>query len=189
MVGRIFTIPNQISLLRLFFVPFFAIFTLDGHFDYALALAVLAAASDFVDGWVARQFKQQSTLGVALDPLADKILMGAACVVLSWSGLLPWWLTTLVLIRDGAILTAALLVTFVSGYRPLPPTPVGKVSTCGQLAAVLAAVGWKAHCFFITPILAQICIYLAGALTLISGIHYLAIGRQRLVSRPGKQPL
>jgi cardiolipin synthase (CMP-forming) len=189
MLRRALTIPNQISLLRLIFVPFFAILTIEERFNLALALAVLAAASDFVDGWVARRFKQQSRLGVALDPLADKILMGAAYIVLSWIGLMPWWLTALVLIRDGGILTGALLVTFVSGYRPLPPTPAGKASTCGQLAAVLAAVAWKAQFPFITPGVVQTCVYLAAALTVVSGLHYLAVSRQRLVSRPGKQPL
>jgi cardiolipin synthase (CMP-forming) len=189
MSGRIFTVPNQISLLRLVFVPFFAIFTVEGRFDYALALAVLAAASDFVDGWVARRFKQQSALGVALDPVADKVLMGAAYIVLSWGGLLPWWLTALVLIRDGGILGGALLAMLVSGYRPLPPTPAGKASTCGQLAAVLAAVGCRARFPFTGPVLVRACIYLAGALTIISGIHYLAVSRQRLVRRPRNQLL
>ncbi|MGH9444979.1 MAG: CDP-alcohol phosphatidyltransferase family protein [Terriglobia bacterium] len=189
MLDRTFTIPNQVSLLRLVFVPFFTMLVLEERFDLALALAVLAAASDFVDGWVARRFKQRSALGAALDPMADKVLMGAAYIVLSCSGLLPWWLTALVLIRDGGILGGAVLVIFVGGYRPLLPTATGKASTCGQLAAVLAAVGCKAQVPFITPLLVQICVYLAGALTIISGLHYLAVSRQRLVSRPGKQLL
>jgi cardiolipin synthase (CMP-forming) len=187
MVGRTFTIPNQVTLLRLIFVPFFAVFTLDGHYDYALVLALLAALSDFVDGWIARRFHQQSSLGIALDPVADKVLMGAAYIVMSLCGLLPWWLTSLVLLRDGGILTGAVLVILFSGYRPLPPTYAGKASTVGQLAAVLAAIGWKAQFPFVSPILVQVCTYIAGALTIISGMHYLITWRERTLRRPGSQ--
>jgi cardiolipin synthase len=184
MFGRMFTIPNQITLLRLIFVPFFAFLTLHGRYDYALALAVLAAASDFADGWVARTFHQQSSLGIALDPVADKVLMGAAYIVMSVCGLLPWWLTFLVLIRDAGILGGALLAILFSGYRPLPPTYAGKASTVGQLAAVVAAIAWKAELPYISPVLVEACIYVAAALTIISGLHYLITGRQRLIRRP-----
>lgn len=187
MSGRTFTIPNQVTLLRLIFVPFFTIFTLNGHYDYALVLAVLAALSDFVDGWIARTFHQQSQLGIALDPVADKILISAAYVVTSLVGLLPWWLTALVLLRDGGILAGAVLVILFSGYRPLPPTYAGKASTASQLAAVLAAIAWKAQVPLIGPTLIQICTYIAAALTIISGMHYLVTWRQRTVRRPGNQ--
>jgi cardiolipin synthase (CMP-forming) len=181
-----FSIPNQITALRLIFVPFFALVTLEGHYDYALVLAVLAAFSDFADGWVARTFHQQSSLGVALDPVADKILMGSAYVVMSICGLLPWWLTSLVLIRDGGILCGALLVILLAGYRPLPPTYAGKASTSAQLAAVVAAIAWKAEFPLFGPDAVEVCIYIAAALTIISGIHYLLTLRQRLVRRPAR---
>ena len=184
MVGRLFTLANQITLLRLVFVPFFAWFTLEGRYDYALVVAILAAVSDFADGWVARAFHQQSSLGVALDPVADKILMGSAYLVMSLCGLLPWWLTSLVLIRDGGILAGALLVILFAGYRPLPPTYAGKASTSAQLAAVVVSIAWKADFSFIGPVLVEVCVYIAGALTIVSGIHYLATLRQRLIRRP-----
>jgi cardiolipin synthase (CMP-forming) len=187
MSERTFTIANQVSLLRLIFVPFFTVLTLDGRYDYAFVLAMLAAISDFVDGWVARTFHQQSALGIALDPVADKVLMGAAYIVMSLSGLLPWWLTTLVLLRDGGILAGALLVIVFAGYRPLPPTYAGKASTVGQFAAVVAALAWKAQFPLVSLTVVQICIYIAGALTLISGMHYLITWRQRTVRRPGNQ--
>jgi cardiolipin synthase len=189
MSGRTFTIPNQVTLLRLIFVPFFAVFTLGGRYDYALVVALLAAASDFADGWIARNFHQQSSLGMALDPIADKVLMGAAYIVMSICGLMPWWLTSLVLFRDGGIIAGAMLLIVFSGYRPLPPTYAGKVSTVSQLAAVLAAIGWKAQLPFISPTLVQVCIYLAGGLTVISGMHYLVTWRQRTIGHPGRQLL
>jgi cardiolipin synthase (CMP-forming) len=187
MSERIFTIPNQLTLLRLIFVPFFAVLTLDGRYDYALVLAVLAALSDFVDGWIARRFHQQSSLGIALDPIADKVLMGAAYIVMSLCGLLPWWLTFLVLLRDGGILAGAVLVILFSGYRPLPPTYAGKASTVGQLAAVVAAIAWRDQVPFIGLTVVQVCIYIAAVLTIVSGMHYLITWRQRTVRRPGNQ--
>jgi cardiolipin synthase (CMP-forming) len=189
MSERTFTIPNQLSLVRLLFVPFFAVVTLDGRYDYAFVLAMLAALSDFLDGWVARTFHQQSALGIALDPVADKVLMGSAYIVMSLCGLLPWWLTSLVLVRDGGILVGALLVIVFWGYRPLPPTYAGKASTVGQFAAVVAAIAYKAQFPWIGPILVEICIYIAAALTVISGMHYLITCRQRTVRRPGDQLL
>ncbi|HTV56033.1 MAG TPA: CDP-alcohol phosphatidyltransferase family protein [Terriglobia bacterium] len=187
MSERTFTIPNQVSLLRLIFVPFFTLVTLDGRYDWAFVLAMLAATSDFVDGWIARTFHQQSVLGVALDPVADKVLMGAAYIVMSLCGLLPWWLTSLVVLRDGGILAGALLVILFAGYRPLPPTYAGKASTVGQFAAVAAAIGWKAQFPLMSVTVVEACIYLAGALTIISGMHYLITWRQRIVRRPGSQ--
>jgi cardiolipin synthase len=189
MSERTFTIPNQVSLLRLIFVPFFAILTIDGRYDYAFVLGMLAALSDFADGWVARTFRQQSALGIALDPVADKVLMGSAYIVMSLCGLLPWWLTSLVLLRDGGILAGALLVIVFSGYRPLPPTYAGKASTVSQFAAVVAALACKAQFPLIGPTVVQICIYIAGALTVVSGMHYLITWRQRTVGRPGNQLL
>jgi cardiolipin synthase (CMP-forming) len=186
MSERPITLASQITLLRIVLVPVFVVLILEGRYGPALVVAIVASVSDLVDGWVARAFKQRSRLGVAFDPLADKILMTAAYLVLSLCGLLPWWLTALVLLRDGGILLGALFGIMVSGYRPLPPTVAGKASTASQVAAFLAVVAWKAH-FLITPPVVETCIYLAGTLTVISGIHYLMLMRQRLVRRAGDQ--
>ena len=77
-----------------------------------------AALSDVLDGIVARLLKQESALGVALDPIADKILMTTGYLTLSFRGALPWGLTIIVLSRDVAILATALLICLVAGYRP-----------------------------------------------------------------------
>lgn len=186
MLERRFTLANQITLLRLIFVPFFVLLVLGGRYGSALTLGALAAVSDFFDGWVARTFHQQSSLGVALDPVADKILMGAGYIATSLCGILPWWLTALVLLRDIGIVAGALFVIFFAGYRPLPPTYAGKASTVAQLCAVLSAVAWKAQFPLIGPSFVEICIYAAGALTIISGIHYLACWRQRVIGHPSQ---
>ncbi|MGH9359816.1 MAG: CDP-alcohol phosphatidyltransferase family protein [Terriglobia bacterium] len=179
MSGRALTVANQITTLRLIFVPLFAILTINGHYRASLGVLALAAASDVIDGTIARWFHQQSSLGMVLDPFADKLLITTAYLVLSFRGALPWWLTILVLSRDAGIVVTAMLISLVSGYRPFPPTMLGKASTVAQVAAVLIAVSWKAQVRFVTPRVVLGFIYLAAALTILSGIHYLIIARQR----------
>ena len=188
MSGRTFTVANQITMLRLIFVPLFAILTINAHYGGALAVLAVAATSDVVDGLVARWFHQQSSLGIALDPVADKLLMSTAYLILSFRGALPWWLTIIVLSRDAGIVVMAVLISLVSGFRPFPPTLLGKASTAAQVAAVLAAVSGLAHVEFVSPGVIRTFVYLAGALTVASGIHYLIVGRQRFDQRSEDRP-
>src|SRR5215467_9772356 len=110
MTTRILTPSNQITLLRLVFVPVFAILVLQQHNRAALLVLGVAALSDLLDGTVARLLKQESGLGVALDPIADKILMTTGYLALAFSGALPWWLTIVVLVRDAAIVATVLVI-------------------------------------------------------------------------------
>lgn len=183
MPDRAFTVANQITALRLVCAPLFVVLLVAGRYEAALGVLILAAVSDVADGFVARAFHQRSSMGVALDPIADKLLMITACVALSARGALPWWLTFLVVCRDVAILGAAAFVTVFSGYRALPPTLVGKASTASQLAAILTAAGYEAQVWLVSKPMLEFFVYLAGVLTVISGIHYFIIGRQRLESR------
>src|SRR3972149_6866585 len=100
MASRVLTPANQITILRLVFIPLFAILVIERKYGWALAVLSAAAVSDVVDGAVARIFHQESPLGVALDPIADKILTTTAYLVLAFRDVLPWWLTILVLSRD-----------------------------------------------------------------------------------------
>jgi len=179
MTNRILTPSNQITLLRLVFVPVFAYFVLDRHYDAALAVLTAAALSDILDGTVARLLKQESALGVALDPIADKILMTTAYLTLSFRGALPWWLTVVVLSRDAAIVATALLISLVAGYRPFHPSLLGKVSTAAQVATLFAAVSFRARVPYITHELVAFFIYCAATFTVASAIHYALVVRNR----------
>ena len=150
MTTRILTPSNQITLLRLVFVPVFAILVLERHYRAALAVLLVAALSDVLDGIVARLLKQESALGVALDPIADKILMTTGYLTLSFRGALPWWLTIIVLSRDVAIIATALLICLVAGYRPFHPSLLGKASTAAQVATLFLAVCRQARVPYIT---------------------------------------
>jgi cardiolipin synthase (CMP-forming) len=173
MVSRTLTLANQITILRLVFVPLFAILVVHGHYTGALIVLGAAGVSDGIDGLVARVYRQQSPLGVALDPIADKILLTTAYLTLAFRGALPWWLTIVVISRDVAILTTVLVISLVSGYHPFPPSWLGKASTCVQLITVSVALGAVAGVPFISSLLVQALVYATAVLTLSSGFHYL----------------
>ncbi|MBZ5544625.1 MAG: CDP-alcohol phosphatidyltransferase family protein [Acidobacteriia bacterium] len=179
MSSRVLTPANQITILRLVFVPVFAILVIDRNYGWALGVLALAAVSDVVDGTVARILHQESPLGVALDPIADKLLMTTAYLVLAFREVLPWWLTILVLSRDVAIVMTAALISLVAGYRPFRPTILGKASTTLQVITIFFAVGHQAGIPLASGLVLQICIYLAAGITVASGVHYLVVVRHR----------
>jgi cardiolipin synthase len=179
MATRILTPSNQITLLRLVFVPVFAILVMDRHYRAALAVLTAAALSDVLDGTVARLLKQESPLGVALDPIADKLLMITAYITLAFRGALPWWLTIIVLSRDVAIIMTALVISLVAGYRPFYPSLLGKASTAAQMTTIFLVVSRQARVPYIAADVVTFFTYLTAALTLASGVHYVFVLRQR----------
>ena len=186
MASRTLTTANQITILRLIFVPLFANLVVEGHFKGALAVLAAAAVSDLVDGTVARVYHQESPLGVALDPIADKILMTTAYLILSFRAILPWWLTILVLSRDAAILVTAAVISLVAGYRPFRPTLLGKASTAVQVATVFVAVAVEARLPLATVRVLKAFMYAAAALTVASALHYLVVARNRFAHPSGE---
>ena len=179
MASRVLTTANQITILRLAFVPVFAILVVGKHDVGALAVMAAAAFSDILDGTVARAFRQVSPLGVALDPITDKVLLSTAFVTLSYRGGLPWWLTIMVLSRDAVILITALLIILVAGYRPFHPTALGKASTVIQSITIFAALCLMAKVPWVTGAVVKFWIFLAAGITVASGLHYLAVVQKR----------
>lgn len=188
MSTRILTVSNQITLLRLVFVPVFAILIMERHYRAALAVLMAAALSDILDGTVARLLKQESALGVALDPIADKLLMITGYITLAFRGAIPWWLTIIVLSRDVAIIMTAALISLVAGYRPFHPSLLGKASTVAQVGTLFAAVCRRARVPYFTAEVVTGCIYLAAAMTLASAVHYALVVRQRYGRREAEVP-
>ncbi len=183
MTSRVFSAANQITTLRLVFVPVFAILALADQFRFAFGVLVLAAVSDAIDGAVARRTGQITPVGVALDPIADKVLMTTAFIILSCLSALPWWLTIMVVSRDAGILLTALLISLVAGYRPFHPTMLGKASTVAQVTTVMAAMarlGWPS---WVAEDWLETLVYLAAFFTVASALHYLLVVRQRYAER------
>jgi cardiolipin synthase len=138
--SRIFTVPNQLTILRLGFLPFFIISIHYSRYEWALGLFIAAGISDGLDGLLARGLNQKTPLGAYLDPIADKLLMMSSYFVLALHGKIAWWVSILVLGRDVIFLAviAAILVTV--GYRPFPPSIWGKLTTTFEILLVLVVI-------------------------------------------------
>lgn len=130
MQGRVLTIPNVLSVIRLVLLPVFAYLLLERQsYGPALAILIFSGASDWADGKIARLVANQSSrLGELLDPLVDRIYMVAVPVVLALAGVVPWWLVAVLLGRD-VLLAATLPVLRGRGVTALPVTYIGKAAT------------------------------------------------------------
>jgi len=169
------TLPNLLSVCRLGLVPIFIIAVVDGRSLEALIIMGIAGLTDALDGYIARYLHQQSLLGSYLDPVADKLLMTAAYVVLTVPGLtegitIPVWVTVLVITRDVAILGLALILYLTVGIRRFPPTLTSKLTTVFQVAAILMVL--ITGIFPVAVPAGWLILVLAAALTVVSGLQY-----------------
>lgn len=186
MQGPIWTVPNQITFLRLGFLPFFLILMSYEKYKWALLVLVVAGFSDGIDGLIARKFNQRSSLGAYLDPIADKLLLSSSFVVLAFKKQLAWWLTILVLSRDVLILIVAVVIILVSGYRPFPPSIYGKFTTFFQIVLVFTVVLHAAYPEFPLAHVIRLLIYLVSALCVFTGLHYSFTVARRLNAPPAR---
>ena len=140
----IFTVANQLTMVRMALVPVFVLLVLGREFNWALVVFVVAGLTDALDGWVARHTGQSTRLGQMLDPVADKLLTGSAYVLLTWSSAvscpLPAWLTVTLLFRDGMLIVAVVIVNLTVGPRAFAPSWLGKASTVLIIATGGAAL-------------------------------------------------
>jgi cardiolipin synthase (CMP-forming) len=184
MSTRTLTPADQITILRLIFIPLFAILEVEGNFRWALAVLAIAMISDSLDGVLARLLHQESPVGIALDPIADKLLMATAFILLAFKGALPWWITIVVLSRDVALVITALLITLVAGYRPFRPSLLGKASTFFQMLTIFAAVYSQARITPGTHFAVHLAVYFTLGFTLASAFHYLVTVQKRIATHP-----
>jgi cardiolipin synthase len=132
---------------------------------------VLAGLSDLADGLIARLYHQKSPLGAYLDPMADKLLMAAAFVALGIARIIPSWLTVVVLSRDVILVLGVLILRLADYPLVIRPSLWGKCTTTTQILTVLLVLVGK---LWPLPVgLLPGCFYLTGALTVISGVHYI----------------
>jgi cardiolipin synthase len=126
---RVLTIPNALSVLRLFGVPLFLWLLLGPHaYGWAILVLFLSGFTDWADGVIARRLNQTSALGALLDPLADRLYILATLTGLVLRGIIPLWLAVLIVGRD-VILTGALAVIRRYGYAPFAVHYLGKAAT------------------------------------------------------------
>ena len=176
--------PNLISLFRLALVPAFivAVCDLNDRFHIAFAMLLVMTASDALDGIIARRFGQKTRIGAFLDPLADKVLMTSAFLVLSAPEVvgaprvpIPAWLAVIVIGRDVFISLGAGVIRFVTGRIDPSPSAVGKATTFMQFATIYLVLLSDRF-----PQIVVIAFVSTAAVTCASGLDYLAVGWRKL---------
>ena len=180
MRSQLLTAPNQITLLRLIFIPFVIITVLDGNWPWALGLLIAAGLSDALDGLLARTLHQQTLLGQYLDPIADKLLLSSLFLVLSVVKKIPWKYTVLVFSRDVCIVATAVVLYATVGFRDFRPSIFGKINTVCQIAAVFFVILAQVVTLPTVLFLQRSFLYATFTFTLVSGIHYILLTGHRL---------
>lgn len=177
---KIITIPNLLTFMRMGLIPLFAILLAYHQSGWALLVFTIAGVSDGVDGFIARRFKQESELGTFLDPIADKLLMTTAFVMLTIPSVMgtgrflpvPFWVTATVIGRDVMILVVAGSIALLTGFRGFKPSWLGKASTFVQVVAVImilfAAAYPDLRGFYLPTVYTT-----TAAFAVFSGIHYI----------------
>jgi cardiolipin synthase len=177
------TLPNLITLIRIVLIPIFVSVLLyyretgNEHFRWlAIVIFAVAVLSDAIDGFIARVKKEKTLLGSFLDPLADKLLIITAVIVLSIQignlPKLPIWFPVLVISRDSIIVIGALLIHILAGKVTPQPSVSGKVTTFFQMLTIV----W---------VLVDVPLYIiplgaAAIFTFISGVEYILMGMKQL---------
>lgn len=183
MSSNILTIPNLLTFLRMALIPVFAILLVYERFGWALVVFFIAGISDGIDGFVARRFNQQTELGTILDPIADKLLMTTAFIILALPGIFPVephlrhlpvkpWVAFAVIGRDILIIVVAAAIFITTDFRGFRPSWLGKASTVVQIFAVIliliAAVFPSLQGFYLPAVYTTVV-----AFAVFSGIHYI----------------
>ena len=167
-------VPNFLTILRILSIPVFVIFLLYDHFFVALLIFIGAGITDGLDGWIARVFNQRTTIGSYLDPIADKLILTTSFIVLAVLGIIPSWLTVIVIARDVIILLGVLILQLTSHKVEIKPIFMGKASTVMQLVTVAWAL--------VTPFsmvmksIFPAIIWVTAGLTALSGLLNIYIG-------------
>jgi cardiolipin synthase len=178
--SKLLSAPNQLTLLRMVFLPFIVNSLVDNHYRTAMILFVLAGLSDGLDGFLARTLHQQSMLGQYLDPIADKLLLSTMFMVLSILHKIPWKFTVLVFSRDVSILGVGTVLYAIAGLRDFRPSIFGKANTLAQVVTVVFVM-----LMVIYPARWVYLVRWAGlratfAFTIISALHYIYLVGIRL---------
>jgi len=179
--SRIVTLPNILTIFRMVLIPVFVTLVFYQRFPWALSVFVVAGVTDFFDGLLARRFDQRSSLGTILDPIADKLMMVTAFVVLSLRSVyphpipshlpVPFWVTVTVISRDVFIVVGAAAINIMTGFRGFRPSWLGKISTGVQIVAIalilFAASFPYATGYYLPTVYATVFVF-----SVLSGLHY-----------------
>ena len=182
MSSRILTVPNLLTVFRMVLIPVFVTMLFYQRFILALAVFVCAGLTDGLDGLLARRFDQRSQLGTVLDPIADKLMMVTAFIVLSMRSIfpppvpshlpVPFWVTVTVISRDVFIIVGAAAINIMTGFRGFRPSWLGKVNTTVQIVAI-AAIMFAASVPYYTGYYLPTVYATVFTFAVLSGLHYI----------------
>jgi cardiolipin synthase len=172
------TLANRLTILRILMTPVIVVLLLYRYTAAALALFLLAGITDGLDGFVARTRGQKTTLGMVLDPLADKLLLTTTVVTLSFLKELPRWFAIILVSRDLILVGGSMILYMFLGKLASPPSKLGKATTGFQLATVLLTL---LDNFFpaIQPVIDPLAV-VTLAFTVGSGLDYIYRGARLL---------
>jgi cardiolipin synthase (CMP-forming) len=182
MSSRILTVPNMLTVFRMVLIPVFVTMLFYQRFIVALAVFVCAGLTDGLDGLLARRFDQRSQLGTVLDPIADKLMMVTAFIVLSMRSIfpppvpshlpVPFWVTITVISRDVFIIVGAAAINIMTGFRGFRPSWLGKVNTTVQIVAI-GAIMFAASVPYYTGYYLPTVYATVFSLAVLTGLHYI----------------
>ncbi len=175
-------LPNGLCVLRMLLAPPTAWLLLQGEYWLTLLVFFVAAVTDAADGYLAKRFHWETELGKTLDPLADKLLLVTVFITLAWLGLIPVWLSVLVVLRDAVITGGAIAYRVL--YGPIvgaAPTLISKVNTLAQILYVFAVVFAEAMTWHMHYLVAAAA-WLVALTTMSSGVDYVLTYSRRAVA-------
>ncbi len=180
-------IPNVITVARVLLVIPTAWCLVEGRYVQALILMAVAGASDAVDGWLARRFDWITWFGAAVDPLADKILVGVLFITLTVKGALPLWVAGIAIGRDVVILAGAAAYRLMFKHIEFAPTLLSKANTAVQIVVLLLLLLELCAFPMVSPIAGSIVqpygFWLVAALAIASGVDYVVTWSRRAMSQ------
>jgi len=168
-----FNLPNTITLMRIGVVPFLFILLTDPGKFWSLIIAglfVIASVTDFFDGYIARKYQMITTMGKFLDPIADKIIVNTAMILLIPIGRIPAWIVAITIIRDLIVDVIRSIASSEGIY--IQASRLGKQKTVAQIIAVTALILHYSFWGINTHIVGIVILYIAFFLTIYSGIDY-----------------
>ncbi len=171
-------IPNSLTILRILLIPLIVGLLVYEYAEYALVTLMIAALTDALDGTIARLANQKTPFGAYLDPLADKLLLMTTFVTLSFLDMVPVWSVILVVSRDAILLTGTLLAHLTHTAIDASPTLLGKATTLFQASYIILVLALTSQ--GLDPVLLFPLLLTMSLLTVLSGLHYILRGVNRL---------
>lgn len=178
MDAMIITFPNFLTILRIIVIPFFVATSIYGSLGISCVIFAMASLTDILDGYLARKLNQQSKLGAILDPIADKLFITTAFIILAfpkeyWTARIPTWIIITAITRDLLILIAAVCTYNHTNIDRFKPSILGKITTFIEIIAIFITLTINASISYIYfNVLIPWIYYLMSIMIIVSGVHY-----------------